>query len=67
MPFLCCAFFLAGTVDIVTIDDRKFEFDRCLHFFMDFQYATFKDFFYLQIALTRSIFELEKFSFFQID
>ena len=31
---------------------------------MDFQYKTFKDFFCLQIALTRSIFELEKCSFF---
>ena len=33
---------------------------------MDFQYKTFKDFLCLQIALTQSIVELEKLSFFQM-
>ena len=43
---------------------KKIDFEPCLYFFMDFQYKTLKDFFCLQIALTRSIFELEKCSFF---
>ena len=47
-------------LDIDTIDDEKFEFVPCFQFFMDFRYKTFKDFLCHQIALTRSIFELEK-------
>ena len=50
-------------LDIDTIDDEKFEFEPCLQFFMDFQYKTFKDFFCLQIALTLSIYDQEKYSF----
>ena len=34
-----------------------------VHFIKDFQYKTFRDFFCFQIALARSIFELEKGSF----
>ena len=53
-------------LDIDPTADEKFELVPCVQFFMDFQYKTFKDFFCLQIALTRSIFELEKCSFFLI-
>ena len=51
-------------LDIDPTADEKFELVPCVQFFMDFQNKTFKDFFRLQIALTRLIFELEQFSFF---
>ena len=35
--------------------------DMGVHLFKDFQYKTFRDFLCFQIAVTRSIFELEKF------
>ena len=43
-------------LSIDTIVDEKFEFVPCVQFFMDFPF--------FQIALTRSIFELEKCTFF---
>ena len=50
-------------LDIYPTADEKFELVPFVKFFMDFQYKTFKDFFCLQIALSRSIFDLEKWFF----
>ena len=52
------------TKNIDPIGPQIFKFLPNNHFFMDFQYKTFIDFLCFQIALTQSIFELEKCSFF---
>ena len=51
--------------NIDQINHEIFDFLLYVHFFKDFQYKTFRDFLCLQIALTQSIFELEKCSFFK--
>ena len=52
-------------LDIDPNDDEKFKLVPCVKFFIDFQYKTSKDFFCIQIALTLSICDLEKCSFFK--
>merc|ERR1711954_130206 len=51
-------------LNIDPINPQIFEFLPYVHFFKDFHYKTFRDFLCFLITLTRSIFELEKYSFF---
>ena len=56
---LLCLFPLSNKIGR-DIDDEKFEFLPCAQFLLDFQSKFLKDFLGLQIALNRSIFEVEK-------
>ena len=51
-------------LNIDPINPEIFELLPYVHFFKDFPYKTFREFLCFSIALTRSIFELEKCSFF---
>ena len=51
-------------LNIDPINPQIFEFLPSVHIFKDFQYKTFRNFLCFQIALTQSIFEIEKCSFF---